>query len=621
MAFSRRAGIACLVLALLLWSVPGEASLYEYLSTEHSYRLDGRLRQNITAGYSRKGKGSRWQLIGTEYLAELSSNYSYQNWIRAKLVLNVHGDSIYEWRKNSKSFGSRGVNRKTGNNRAFVPYGDDAESEIVRDGCRNSADCSNFLRDFLIREASLVFSDRESGYNITIGKFQRGWGQADGLRLMDVLNPLDFRKRFLLRDFDELRIEQWMADFIFFTEPFFSLHQFGIYNPNIEFVWIPNVRHSEFRANNAFTGENGGVWGFDLPSKGFTPRGRGDGPVPDRVFLTTRRETAGGGDWWNWKEPTLATRLAWNMFRTDFTVSGYYGWQDLPITRLDKDKAAELHLGRTGGRGPNGKGPRSTPLLTVSPEIGQLAYNLVNAGLFDLGTCTPIPEDIIPGIPVGVPGGCSVVGNAILDFRERKKLIGFTAIREMSEIRLPPRAVSPVFRLETSYEFHKPFNTPLIVGPDQTAIRKLDFWSTLFGFDLFLWLPEFFYNQKWLFSQPRTVFTSGQVFWFKAMGNGAGNRRVLWQSPYSDWKRPSNEFWFTFLFFTDVFQDKVHLEGLNVYELEHSSYILRQRIEFRHFGDHFIPRLEFAHFTGKTDQVGGVFDRNNYIDLQLLYQF
>lgn len=621
MTTGRITGILLLVSALLFWSVPGQASLYEYLSPEHNYRLDARIRQNLTVGYARKGKGGRQQLIGSEYLVELSSNYSYQNWIRAKLVLNLHGDSMYAWRKNSKTFGSRGVNRKTGNNRAFVPYGADAESEIIRDGCRNSADCSNFLRDYLIREASLVFSDREAGYNITIGKFQRGWGQADGLRLMDVLNPLDFRKRFLLRDFDELRIEQWMADFIFFTEPFFSLHQFGIYNPNIEFVWIPNVRHSEFRINNAFTGENGGIWGFDFPSKGFSAAG----PVPDRVFLTTRRVTAGGGDWWSWKEPSLAGRLAWNMFRTDFTFSGLYGWQDLPITRL---RNAELHLGRTGGRGPNGRGPRSTPLLTASPAISKLASDLVKANLFDLGTCTPsvpgvsLPQDLINALDgVNPIDGCSVVGNVDLDFRERKKLIGFTAIREMSEIRLPPRQVSPVFRLETSYEFHKPFNTPLVVGPDRTGVRKLDFWSTLFGFDLFLWLPDFVYNQKWLFSQPRTVFTSGQVFWFKAMGNGAGDRRVLWQSPYVDWKRPSNEFWFTFLFFTDVFEDKVHLEGLNVYELENSSYILRQRIEFRHFGDHFIPRIEIGHFEGRGDQVGSVYDNNDYFDLQFLYQF
>ncbi|MGH8010046.1 MAG: hypothetical protein ACREQ3_23895, partial [Candidatus Binatia bacterium] len=429
-----------------------------------------------------------------------------------------------------------------------------------------------------------MFADRDAGYNITLGKFQRGWGQADGLRLMDVINPLDFRKRFLLRDFDELRIEQWMADFIIFTEPFFSLHRFGIYNPNIEFIWVPNVRHTEFRANNAFTGENGGVWGVDLPSKGFSPRGRGDGPIPDRVFLTTQRQTAGGGDWWSWKEPTLAGRIAWNMFRTDFTVSGYYGWQDLPVTRL---RNAELHLGRTGGRGPNGKGPRGTPLLIASPQLSALANDLVKAGLFDLGTCTPsvpgvpLPQQLIDALDGVSPiDGCSVVGNAILDFRERKKLIGLTATREMSFLRLPPRAVSPVFRMETSYEFHKPFNTPLVVGPttpNSPGIRKLDFWSALVGFDFFMWLPSIFYESDWgrkyLFYQPRAVFTSGQIFMFKAMGNGAGNERVLWQSPYVDWKRPSQEFWFTFLFFTDVYKDLIHLEGLNVFELQHSSYV------------------------------------------------
>lgn len=611
-----------LTVALLLDSAPGQAAIYEYLSTEHSYRIDGRVRQNITVGYGRSKRENRtdnFDITGSEYLAELSQNYSYYDWIRAKLVLNLHGDSMYAIRKNDRNFGSRGANIRTGDNGGFVPYGHDAESEVVRDGCRNSGSCSNFLRDYLIRELSVTFADRDNGYNIQIGKFQRGWGQADGLRLMDVLNPLDFRKRFLFRDFDELRIEQWMLDATFFTEPFIRSSQYGIHNPNFEFIWIPNVRHTEFRANNAYTGENGGIWGIDLPSR-FGPLG----PIPDRVFLTTRRETATGSSWWNWKEPTVAGRIAWNMLQTDLTISGYYGWQDLFVSRLD---GAKLFLGPSGRRGPGG----NTPLLdNIDPSLSRTALGLVNQGLFNLGTCTPavpgvLPAQLLNALPLNPTNGCSVEGNVDLDFRERKRLIGFTLTRELSLFHLPPRGVSPILRIETSYEFHKPFNTTQVVGPDSITTRKLDFWSTMAGFDYFFWLPSDFYERdwtrKWLFSQPRAIFTSGQMFMFKAMGNGAGNRRVLWQSPYTDWKRPSNEFWFTFLWFTDVYKDLIHLEGLNVFELQNSGFAVRQRADIRLFGDNFVPRLELIHLEGKGDQSTGVFDNNDQIDLQLLYQF
>ncbi len=46
---------------------------------------------------------------------------------------------------------------------------------------------------------------------LTIGKQQIVWGNADGLKVLDVVNPQDFRE-FILDEFDESRIPLWMIN-------------------------------------------------------------------------------------------------------------------------------------------------------------------------------------------------------------------------------------------------------------------------------------------------------------------------------------------------------------------------------------------------------------------------
>jgi hypothetical protein len=46
---------------------------------------------------------------------------------------------------------------------------------------------------------------------VRLGKQQVVWGQADGLRVLDVLNPIDYRE-FILSDLDERRIPLWMLN-------------------------------------------------------------------------------------------------------------------------------------------------------------------------------------------------------------------------------------------------------------------------------------------------------------------------------------------------------------------------------------------------------------------------
>lgn len=67
-----------------------------------------------------------------------------------------------------------------------------------------------------------------------IGKQQVVWGEADGLKLLDVINPQSFRE-FILDDFDDARIPLWMIN----AE--FNITDNGV----VQVLWIPDTSTHE----------------------------------------------------------------------------------------------------------------------------------------------------------------------------------------------------------------------------------------------------------------------------------------------------------------------------------------------------------------------------------------
>ena len=68
---------------------------------------------------------------------------------------------------------------------------------------------SNARTDVEIRE---FYLDADwAGSYWRLGKQQVVWGQADGLRVLDVINPLEYRE-FILPEFEDNRIPLWMAN-------------------------------------------------------------------------------------------------------------------------------------------------------------------------------------------------------------------------------------------------------------------------------------------------------------------------------------------------------------------------------------------------------------------------
>ncbi|GGZ68445.1 DUF1302 family protein [Algibacter mikhailovii] len=67
-----------------------------------------------------------------------------------------------------------------------------------------------------------------NAFKLTIGKQQIVWGETDGLKLLDVVNPQNFRE-FILDDFEDSRIPLWSLK-----------ADFNIKDIGVQFIWIPD---------------------------------------------------------------------------------------------------------------------------------------------------------------------------------------------------------------------------------------------------------------------------------------------------------------------------------------------------------------------------------------------
>jgi len=100
-----------------------------------------------------------------------------------------------------------------------------------------------------------------------IGKQQVVWGQADGLKILDVINPQDFSE-FILDEFEDSRIPLWMLNVEFPIEDESSL----------QLLWIPDLTYHEFAAEGTR---------FEITSPLFVPQSnilQLHSDKPDSVF-------------------------------------------------------------------------------------------------------------------------------------------------------------------------------------------------------------------------------------------------------------------------------------------------------------------------------------------------
>lgn len=134
-----------------------------------------------------------------------------------------------------------------------------------------------------LREAYLQSSIRNT--YLTVGKQQIVWGEADGLKVLDIVNPQDFRE-FVLDDFDRSRIPLWSLKW-----------EVPVGEATAQFVWIPDLSYHKIPEAGATYEFVSNVPqpppGFDLVQSDFD---RPNNPITDSDVGVRLSAFAGGWD-------------------------------------------------------------------------------------------------------------------------------------------------------------------------------------------------------------------------------------------------------------------------------------------------------------------------------------
>ena len=159
-----------------------------------------------------------------------------------------------------------------------------------------------FLSNHLEWDLRELYVDLDWGNTfVRIGKQQIVWGQADGLKVLDVVNPQVFRE-FILAEFEDSRIPLWTVNV-----------ELPVAEGTLQVLWIPDQSYNDLP-------EPGAAYEITAPFAGIPP----DVPVtiapsdvPNRIVQDSDagfRYSLYAGGW-------------------DLTVNYLYHYHDLPVVR------------------------------------------------------------------------------------------------------------------------------------------------------------------------------------------------------------------------------------------------------------------------------------------------
>jgi len=148
-----------------------------------------------------------------------------------------------------------------------------------------------------VKEAYLLYQG--NAFDLRLGQQQIVWGKTDGLRMLDIVNPLDMRE-FILDDFLDSRIGLAAARLNWY--PDIDIEQ------EIELLVIPDAHMAE-------AAPAGSRWAFATPA---TPAG-----------FTLQQQAP---DTPNWSARNAEAGAAWrgNIDGWDLSANYFYGWKDAP---------------------------------------------------------------------------------------------------------------------------------------------------------------------------------------------------------------------------------------------------------------------------------------------------
>lgn len=200
--------------------------------------------------------------------------------------------------------------RLTGRVMVRSDFADNLEPGEPTNDFRSAASSRWTPGDYLDVELRELFLDFDVGETLVrLGKQQVVWGQADGLRILDVINPLSYRE-FILPDFEDRRIPLWMMN-----------AEFPVAGATLQFLWIPDQTYDEFP-------DSEGSYTFTAPR--FRPALNEQEPAQLQSLQMPNSVL---------KDSDIGLRLSAFTGGWDLTANYLYHYQDQPVLELDRSGA------------------------------------------------------------------------------------------------------------------------------------------------------------------------------------------------------------------------------------------------------------------------------------------
>src|SRR4030042_5291852 len=180
-----------LLLMVFSFAFPAAAQVYNVGGKEVT--MDGFIRQEFAFGvnHDNRLKTNQSGLHSAYQIWYLDTNVALTRNLEVRGILRLWGDLAYQLLSHNSRF-----------EKYFMP----SKHNLNWDD-----DIDQILREFYRSYSTPKFL-------IKMGKQQIAWGEADGLRLMDVINPLDVRRGpfYDTQGYEEVRIPKWLIKTEFF---------------------------------------------------------------------------------------------------------------------------------------------------------------------------------------------------------------------------------------------------------------------------------------------------------------------------------------------------------------------------------------------------------------------
>jgi|WetSurMetagenome_2_1015567.scaffolds.fasta_scaffold23328_2 hypothetical protein len=543
--------VSLVVIGMLgVFSPPARATSYDLCGKELS--IEGFIRQEFAFGVApdnrlktnQSGLHSAYQMWYLDTDLWLTKN------LEVRGILRLWGDLSYQLLSDNSRF-----------EKYFMP----SKHSLNWDD-----DVDQILREFYVSYSTPKFL-------IKMGKQQVAWGEADGLRLMDVINPLDVRRGpfYDTQGYEEVRIPKWLIK----TE-FFGPDLWKFYNNSLELIWNPgDVRETQnllpTYANAQLGGRNNGFgfpwWGGGVPvgsqnSWGIWGIPVNFVPLPVRLFKQERSTSIENSE--------FGGRVKFSINNTAITLNYWQGFQADEVLKF---------------RG-------------IVPD-------LANGGIFP---------------PLGVVSPSVLLMDRVY---KRMRVAGFTLSKELDGVGpLFGQPANPVLRVEAQYDFDHPFNTGLNTATDFIVIKKYDQVKYMVGFD---WPVRCA-----LINPQKNIFLSAQMFHIYTVHweNGVNSPRP---APFYSWTYPMNQFYSSLLVRTEYRNETIVPSALLVWDHSNNSGWVKTAVGFK-YGNHWRPEIGWLWIkknTSITQNVGfpqrnrddwkafGTFEDRDEVYIRIQYQF